>query len=196
MITTICSQEKFESAQRIQGKILIQSLIYDYHHKYDEGQRRAPRTAPEAEQALDYRRRTMAMLPPSVREPCHGRTPPDCIENQVPDVGQGTCFRPSSIAVGRRGQRQSPVPTTSSPVPAHVAYRRHQRALRHPRQGWSVRKAWEGEEISTDEHGRIWVQSTGIVNHGVLPVRVAHLGRQAMGMIFIPRIGMRWWSTS
>jgi len=164
-----------------------------------EGQGRAPR-AVSARGGAGLRLSTphpwRCRLDPSGRS-CHGRTPPDRVGKPgVPDRRrQAHVFVPAVSQRQRRGRR------------------RLLRFLRHPSQYPALsqppttpkpriygiqtakvvgKKGEESEEISTDEHGRIWVQfHWDREPQKSCPVRVAQTwaGKQ-WGAIFIPRIGM------
>jgi type VI secretion system secreted protein VgrG len=176
--------------------------LYDYHHKYDEkdkGERHAQFRL-EAEQALDYRRRIhgdAASIYPGglVTVERH----PMASENQeYLIVAARHMYSSQQYRSGGGGGGNGGVYSGSYDVlPSTRPYRSLPNTPKPRIYGIQTARVVgktgeEDEEISTDEHGRIWVQfHWDREPQKSCPVRVAQTwaGKQ-WGAIFLPRIGM------
>jgi type VI secretion system secreted protein VgrG len=186
-----------ESAERYAHSKLE---VYDYHHKYDEkdkGEDHA-RFRLEAEQAFDYRRRIhgdAASIYPGGMVTVERH--PTASENQeYLIVGARHIYSSQQYRSG--GSGGGDVYSGSYDIlPSSRPYRSLPTTPKPRIYGIQTakvvgKKGEEGEEISTDEHGRIWVQfHWDREPQKSCPVRVAQTwaGKQ-WGAIFIPRIGM------
>jgi type VI secretion system secreted protein VgrG len=174
--------------------------MYDYHHKYDEkdkGERHAQFRL-EAEQAFDYRRRI------------HGDAPsiypgglvtverhPTASENQEYLIVSARHMYSSQHYRSGGGGGGDVYSGSYEILPSTRPYRSLPKTPKPRIYGIQTarvvgKKGEEGEEISTDEHGRIWVQfHWDREPQKSCPVRVAQAwaGKQ-WGAIFLPRIGM------
>ena len=172
--------------------------MYDYHHKYDEkdkGERHAQFRL-EAEQAYDYRRRIhgdAASIHPGglVTVERH----PTASENQEYLI-VGARHMYSSQQYGSGGGGTGDTYSGSYDIlPSNRPYRSLPNTPKPRIYGIQTakvvgKKGEEGEEISTDEHGHIWVQfHWDREPQKSCPVRVAQswAGKQ-WGAIFLPRI--------
>ena len=175
--------------------------IYDYHHKYDEkdkGERHAQFRL-EAEQAFDYRRSIhgdAASIYPGglVTVERH----PTASENQeYLIVGARHMYSSQQYRSGGGGGGRGTYSGSYDFLPSSRPFRNLPKTPKPRIYGIQTakvvgKKGEEDEEISTDEHGRIWVQfHWDREPKKSCPVRVAQAwaGKQ-WGAIFIPRIGM------
>jgi type VI secretion system secreted protein VgrG len=176
--------------------------LYDYHHKYDEkdkGERHAQFRL-EAEQALDHRRRIhgdAASIYPGglVTVERH----PMASENQeYLIVAAKHMYSSQQYRSGGGGGGNGGVYSGSYDVlPSTQPYRSLPKTPKPRIYGIQTARVVgktgeEDEEISTDEHGRIWVQfHWDREPQKSCPVLVAQTwaGKQ-WGAIFLPRIGM------
>jgi type VI secretion system secreted protein VgrG len=174
--------------------------MYDYHHKYDEkdkGERHAQFRL-EAEQALDHRRRIhgeAASIYPGglVSVERH----PTASENQeYLIVGARHMYSSQRYSSGSGGEGVA-YAGSYDVLPSTRPYRSLPKTPKPRIYGIQTarvvgKKGQEGEEISTDEHARIWVQfHWDREPQKSCPVRVAQAwaGKQ-WGAIFLPRVGM------
>jgi type VI secretion system secreted protein VgrG len=185
------SQEKYAHAKL---------EIYDYHHKYDEkdkGENHAQFRL-EAEQASDHRRRIhgdAASIYPGGLVTVE-RHPTTSENQQYLIVGARHMYSSQDYrsAGGGSGGTYS---GSYEILPSSRPYRSLPTTPKPRIYGIQTakvvgKKGEEGEEISTDEHGRIWVQfHWDREPQKSCPVRVAQTwaGKQ-WGAIFLPRIGM------
>jgi type VI secretion system secreted protein VgrG len=174
--------------------------MYDYHHKYDEkdkGERHAQFRL-EAEQAFDYRRRIhgdAASIHPGglVTVERH----PTASENQeYLIVGARHMYSSQQYHSGSGGTGEA-YSGSYDLLPSSRPYRSLPQTPKPRIYGIQTakvvgKKGEENEEISTDEHGRIWVQfHWDREPQKSCPVRVAQSwASKQWGAIFIPRIGM------
>jgi type VI secretion system secreted protein VgrG len=174
--------------------------LYDYHHKYDErgkGEDHA-RFRLEAEQAMDYRRRVHGEAPslcPGGLVTVEGHSASS--ENQEYLVVQAKHMFSSQSYRSSGGGGDDGYAGSYDLLPSTRPYRAVP-ATPKPRiygiQTATVvtRKGEEGQEISTDEHGRIWVRfHWDREPQRSCPVRVAQAwAGKKWGAIFLPRVGM------
>jgi type VI secretion system secreted protein VgrG len=174
--------------------------LYDYHHKYDEkdkGERHAQFRL-EAEQALDYRRRIhgdAASIYPGglVTVERH----PTASENQEYLIVAARHMYSSQQYRSGGGGNGDVYSGSYDVLPSTRPYRSLPKTPKPRIYGIQTARVVgktgeEDEEISTDEHGRIWVQfHWDREPQKSCPVRVAQAwaGKQ-WGAIFLPRVGM------
>jgi type VI secretion system secreted protein VgrG len=174
--------------------------IYDYHHKYNDkdlGENHA-KFRLEAEQAFDYRRRihgdAVSIFPGGLVTV--ERHPTESENQEYLIVGARHMY--SSQLYRSGGSGNGDVYSGSyDMLPSSRPYRSPPRTSKPRIYGIQTAKVVgkageEGEEISTDEHGRIWVQfHWDREPQKSCPVRVAQSwAGKKWGAIFIPRIGM------
>ena len=173
--------------------------MYDYHHKYDEkdkGERHAQYRL-EAEQAFDYRRRihgdAASIHPGGLVTVEHHPTASENQEYLIVGARHMYSSQPYRSGGGGSGGYSG----SYDILPSTRPYRSLPKTPKPRIYGIQTakvvgKKGEEGEEISTDEHGRIWVQfHWDREPQKSCPVRVAQTwaGTQ-WGAIFLPRIGM------
>src|SRR5882757_536378 len=173
--------------------------VYDYHHKYDEkdkGENHA-KFRLEAEQAFDHRRSihgdAASIHPGGLVTVEHHPTKSENQEYLI--VGARHMYSSQSYRSGSGGG--GGYSGSYDILPSSRPYRSLPKTPKPRIYGIQTakvvgKKGEEGEEISTDEHGHIWVQfHWDREPQKSCPVRVAQTwsGKQ-WGAIFIPRIGM------
>jgi type VI secretion system secreted protein VgrG len=172
--------------------------MYDYHHKYDEkdkGENHAQFRL-EAEQALDHRRSIhgdAASIHPGGLVTVE-RHPTSSENQEYLIVGARHMYSSQQYRSGGGSGNYS---GSYDFLPSSRPFRSLPRTPKPRIYGIQTakvvgKKGEEGEEISTDEHGHIWVQfHWDREPKKSCPVRVAQTwaGKQ-WGAIFIPRIGM------
>jgi type VI secretion system secreted protein VgrG len=175
--------------------------VYDYHHKYDDkgkGENHA-KFRLEAEQAMDHRRSAAgdaASLHPgglvTVEQHPNSKENGEYLIVHVSHHYTSQQYRSGGADEGTQGYngtylfQPSDRPFRSLPLTPKPRIYGIQTAKVVPKKGE------DGEEISTDEHGRIWVQFFWDREpQKSCPIRVAqvHASKQWGGQ-FIPRIGM------
>ena len=173
--------------------------MYDYHHKYDEkdkGENHA-KFRLEAEQAFDYRRSihgdAASIHPGGLVTVERHPTAAENQENLIVGARHMYSSQPYRSGSGGGGGYSG----SYDILPSTRPYRSLPKTPKPRIYGIQTakvvgKKGEEGEEISTDEHGRIWVQfHWDREPQKSCPVRVAQTwaGKQ-WGAIFLPRIGM------
>jgi len=174
--------------------------IYDYHHKYDErdtGENHAQFRL-EAEQAFDHRRRIQGDAP-SVYPGGFvtvERHPTESENQEYLVIAARHMYSSQQYRSGVGGDGDA-CSGSYDLLPSHRPYRTLPKTPKPRIYGIQTarvvgKKGEEGEEISTDEHGRIWVQfHWDREPQKSCPVRVAQSwAGKRWGAIFIPRIGM------
>jgi len=174
--------------------------IYDYHHKYDEkdkGENHAQFRL-EAEQAFDQRRSVhgdAASIYPGGLVTVE-RHPTKSENQEYLIVGAKHMYTSQQFRSGGGG-RGDTYSGSYDFLPSHRPYRSLPKTPKPRIYGIQTAKVVgkqgeEKEEISTDEHGRIWVQfHWDREPKKSCPVRVAQTwAGKKWGAIFIPRIGM------
>jgi type VI secretion system secreted protein VgrG len=174
--------------------------MYDYHHKYDEkdkGERHAQFRL-EAEQAFDHRRRihgdAASIHPGGLVTVEHHPTGSENQEYLI--VGARHMFSSQSYRSGGGGGGDA-YSGSYDILPSNRPYRSLPKTPKPRIYGIQTarvvgKKGEENEEISTDEHGRIWVQfHWDREPQKSCPIRVAQTwAGSGWGAIFLPRIGM------
>jgi type VI secretion system secreted protein VgrG len=174
--------------------------IYDYHLKYDEKDRGEDhaRFRLEAEQAFDYRRRfqgdTASLYPGGLVTVERHPTASENREYLV--VGARHMYSGQHYRSGAGGGEHV-YSGSYDLLPSDRPYRSLPKTPKPHIYGVQTakvvaRKGEEGQEISTDEHGHIWVQfHWDREPQKSCPIRVAQAwaGRK-WGAIFLPRVGM------
>jgi type VI secretion system secreted protein VgrG len=174
--------------------------MYDYHHKYDDkdkGENHAQFRL-EAEQAFDHRRSIhgdAASIHPGGLVTVE-RHPTKSENQEYLIVAARHMYSSQQYRSGGGGSGDS-YSGSYDFLPSSRPYRSLPKTPKPRIYGIQTakvvgKKGEEGEEISTDEHGRIWVQfHWDREPKKSCPVRVAQTwaGKQ-WGAIFIPRIGM------
>jgi type VI secretion system secreted protein VgrG len=174
--------------------------MYDYHHKYDEkdkGENHAQFRL-EAEQAFDYRRRihgdAASIYPGGLVTVEHHPTKSENQEYLI--VGARHMYSSQSYRSGGGGNGDA-YSGSYDILPSDRPYRSLPKTPKPRIYGIQTakvvgKKGEEGEEISTDEHGHIWVQfHWDREPQKSCPVRVAQTwAGKRWGAIFLPRVGM------
>jgi type VI secretion system secreted protein VgrG len=174
--------------------------MYDYHHKYDEkdkGENHAQFRL-EAEQAFDYRRRihgdAASIHPGGLVTVEHHPTKSENQEYLI--VGARHMYSSQSYRSGGGGNGDA-YSGSYDILPSDRPYRSLPKTPKPRIYGIQTakvvgKKGEEGEEISTDEHGHIWVQfHWDREPQKSCPVRVAQTwAGKRWGAIFLPRVGM------
>jgi type VI secretion system secreted protein VgrG len=173
--------------------------MYDYHHKYDEkdkGENHAQFRL-EAEQALDYRRRIhgdAASIHPGGLVTVE-RHPTKSENQEYLIVGARHMFSSQSYRSGGGGG--DGYSGSYDILPSNRPYRSLPKTPKPRIYGIQTarvvgKKGEEKEEISTDEHGHIWVQfHWDREPQKSCPVRVAQSwAGSGWGTLFLPRVGM------
>jgi len=174
--------------------------MYDYHHKYDEkdkGENHAQFRL-EAEQALDYRRSIhgdAASIHPGGLVTVE-RHPTKSENQEYLIVGARHMYSSQSYRSGGGGNGDA-YSGSYDILPSSRPYRSLPKTPKPRIYGIQTarvvgKKGEEGEEISTDEHGHIWVQfHWDREPQKSCPVRVAQTwAGKRWGTIFLPRVGM------
>jgi type VI secretion system secreted protein VgrG len=174
--------------------------MYDYHHKYDEkdkGENHA-KFRLEAEQAFDYRRSIhgdAASIHPGGLVTVE-RHPTKSENQEYLIVGARHMYSSQSYRSGGGGDGDG-YSGSYDILPSDRPYRSLPKTPKPRIYGIQTakvvgKKGEEGEEISTDEHGHIWVQfHWDREPQKSCPVRVAQTwAGKRWGAIFLPRVGM------